>query len=448
MIDATYSSRWEIRGLGTYLEAELRRELTFPNPLYVQLGKLGKFRRHVAPVVCYVEDVRGVLVVPRGFDLPAFAKAHEENLSVRGATTTAIDPIGYACNFVPREYQYRCVDACEHSHQGYIVAPTGSGKTIIALGVIAQKKQRTLVLVHTKGLLTQWVAAIDEFLGVSAGVIGGGKNKPGKEITVAMIQTLGHKRRRRDIIDDYGLVLLDECHHAPAKTYTSVLDRCTALYRYGLSATPERRDGQHYLIGTYFGEKLEEVTRKEVEKVGAVVPAEVHVVRTKSWPEAEEWGDMITGLVDDDERTELIAGRIKMEMLLGPVLVLTDRVEQAEKLHELCSDRGSVLLHGGLRASELAIAMEAAKAGPPITVATTGIMGEGIDASAWCTLVLALPVSGKGSRLTQAIGRIVRPGEGKTMARVIDIVDEHPMCLGCFRGRKRRYKELGIEVVS
>jgi len=131
------------------------------------------------------------------------------------------------------------------------------------------------------------------------------------------------------------------------------------------------------------------------------------------------------------------------------VLVLTDRVEHAETLAALCSSTcNTVLLHGGLKAAERRKAMAHAKAGAEVTVATTGILGEGIDADAWRTLVMALPMSGRGSRLTQAIGRIMRPAEGKSAATVIDIVDEHPMALGAAKSRKAAYKRLGIEVAA
>jgi len=237
MITARFSSRWEIRGLHPYLSAELRRELTFPNPLYVQLGKLGKFRRHVPQVVCYAEEMlNGALHVPRGFDLKRFLATHGEGFTFVNGVPHQRSASYPNANITPRPYQQRCIDAALESRQGYIVAPTGSGKTVMGLSVIAAKRQRALVLVHTKGLLDQWVEAIKKFLGVDAGIIGGGKDSRGL-VTVAMIQTLASKKRQNDSIDSFGLVLLDECHHAPASTYTSVLDRCSAWHRYGLSAT-------------------------------------------------------------------------------------------------------------------------------------------------------------------------------------------------------------------
>lgn len=437
-LTATMGAGFELRDCPAWAEAELRKALTVPNPKYVQLGRLGKFRRYVPQTLCLLEKQGATALAPRGMDLRALLGAVDVRVD------TQLRPMSLELHAELREYQRTCVEAAAQHHQGYVVAPTGAGKSVIGCALLARAGQRALVVVHTAELLSQWTRTIEKFLGVVPGAIGGGKAKPGEQITVAMVQTL---TRRPELIDGYGTVLLDEMHHAPATTWAAALASSRAHYRYGLSATPERRDGMHVLLPLYFGGLLATVQREAVLDVGGVVPAEVYPISTGCWPDADEWGPMVSGLADDEPRTLRIAELACRAADKMATLVLTDRVAHAEQIARLCSMRHQVVLaHGQLPAAERRAALDAIRAGAQLTVATTGILGEGVDVAGWQALILALPMSGKGSRLAQAVGRVVRPAPGKTIAHVVDLVDEHPLALGAWKGRKTRYRKQGIAI--
>ena len=137
-------------------------------------------------------------------------------------------------------------------------APTGSGKTVMALSVIAERKQPALIIVHGKELLNQWIDRIVAFLDIprdEIGVIGGGKKRLGDKITVGIINSIYPVAR--DIRQHFGHIIVDECHRTPSRTFTSAVSAFDSKYMLGLSATPYRRDGLTKLIGWYMGRKVE-----------------------------------------------------------------------------------------------------------------------------------------------------------------------------------------------
>ena len=153
---------------------------------------------------------------------------------------------------------------------GVIVAPPGSGKTVIALKIIADRQQPTLIIVHRKQLAEQWLERIETFLGIpkhQIGKIGQGKNKPGKQITVATIQSLAkelQKPEHNELVNSFGTIILDECHHIPAETFRTTLSKFNAYYLYGLTATPFRKYNDGKIIFIHLGEIISEIKLADI----------------------------------------------------------------------------------------------------------------------------------------------------------------------------------------
>lgn len=155
-------------------------------------------------------------------------------------------------------------------------APTGSGKTILALNLIVRRGQPTLIVVHTKELMDQWGSRIATFLGTparEAGVIGNGKKRIGAKITVALVQSL--YKCAGEVAPHVGHLVVDECHRAPSRTFTEAVTAFDCRLMLGLSATPWRRDGLSWLIYWHLGEKVHEVDKDSLVEAGHILLAEV-----------------------------------------------------------------------------------------------------------------------------------------------------------------------------
>ena len=150
-----------------------------------------------------------------------------------------------------RAEQQQAADALLQHDTGVLSASTAFGKTVVAAYLIAQRKVNTLVVVHRRQLLDQWVEALSQFLGIAPeeiGQIGGGKRNPTGKIDVAMIQSLCRKGVVDDIVGEYGHLIVDECHHISAVSFEQVVRQSKARYITGLSATVVRKDGHHPII--------------------------------------------------------------------------------------------------------------------------------------------------------------------------------------------------------
>ena len=150
-----------------------------------------------------------------------------------------------------RDEQQQAADALLQHEMGVLAASTAFGKTVVAAYLIAQRQVNTLVIVHRRQLLDQWVQALSQFLGLSPkeiGQIGGGKHKPNGQLDVAMIQSLSQDGVVDDIVGNYGYLVVDECHHISAVSFEQVVRQSKAKYLTGLSATVTRKDGHHPII--------------------------------------------------------------------------------------------------------------------------------------------------------------------------------------------------------
>jgi superfamily II DNA or RNA helicase len=334
---------------------------------------------------------------------------------------------------------------------GVLHAPTAFGKTIVAAALIARRKVSTLVLVHRTALQRQWQERLIEFLGIpkgELGVIGGGKQKPSGKIDIAVMQSLTRRDDLAELLDGYGQIIVDECHHLSAFSFEAILKQAKSRYVVGLTATPVRRDGRQPIIFMQCGPIRHSAARPET------APAQLEV-----WPKyrpAPEIPldspiqDVFRILANDDKRNRRIAGDVLVAYHEGrKVLVLTERTEHLALLQAMVG--GEVehcfVLHGRLskkqRTAVFAELDALEDSAPRVLLATGRLIGEGFDHPPLDTLVLAMPISWKGT-LQQYAGRLHREHADKQDVRIYDYVEsDQPRLSRMWDKRQRGYRAMG-----
>lgn len=369
------------------------------------------------------------------------------------------DPIQF--NFVGtlRPDQEQAVSAMLQHDAGVLCAPTAFGKTVTAAAIIARRGVNTLVLVHRTELLKQWQERLQTFLGLDTkaakalvGTIGGGKAKPTGQIDIAVMQSLSRQGEVNGLVENYGQVIVDECHHVGATSFDAILKRTKAKYVLGLTATPIRRDGLQPVIFMQCGPIRHTATRP------ASAPHDLEVVPRSRFtridlPAAAGIQDVFRHLANDLARTDAIATEVTAAYEQGrKVLVLTERTEHLDAILVALETKvpKPFVLHGRMskkqRAALISELDALAPEAPRILLATGKLVGEGFDHPPLDTLVLAMPISWKGT-LQQYAGRLHREHASKTDVRIIDFVDTgYPALLRMWDKRQRGYRAMGYRL--
>ena len=334
---------------------------------------------------------------------------------------------------------------------GVLQAPTGSGKTVMALSIISERRQPTLIIVHSKELMDQWVERIEQFLGIpktKIGIIGNGKKRIGDKITVGIVNSV--YPIAEEIREKIGHLIIDECHRTPSRTFTEAVNIFDCKFMLGLSATPYRRDGLTKLIGWHLGRKIE-VRQANLTNADIIIDLEVitrETMFTSSYDASEEYTRVMSELTEDADRNQLIAADVIRESANGGgiCLVLTDRREHCNVLAALISVCGkeTAILTGEVSNGSRKVIVERLNAGTiKVLIATGQLIGEGFDCKELSTLFLATPIKFDG-RLTQYLGRVLRPAPGKDKAKVYDYCDGHVGVLAASaRARQQVYRGVG-----
>ncbi len=339
---------------------------------------------------------------------------------------------------------------------GILCAPTAFGKTVTASAIIARRKVSTLILVHRAELLRQWQERLLSFLdlpGGGLGVFGAGKKKPSGDIDIAVMQSLSRRDNLGAFLDGYGQIIVDECHHLSAFSFESILKQAKSRYVLGLTATPIRRDGHHPIIFMQCGPIRHTAARPET------TPARLEVcpryLPTPTIPSEAAIQEVFRTLAHDDERNRRITEDTLNAVNEGrKVLVLTERTDHLQVLAHLLKDRVEhcYVLHGRLskrlRASVLDELAELDEQTPHVLLATGRLVGEGFDHPPLDTLVLAMPISWKGT-LQQYAGRLHREHAGKDNVRIYDYIEtEQAQLARMWDKRLRGYRAMGYSVHS
>lgn len=351
--------------------------------------------------------------------------------------------------------QEAAVAAMLHHDTGVLCAPTAFGKTVTAAALIAERGINTLVLVHRTELLKQWQERLQSFLGVDKGMvgtIGGGKAKPSGKIDIAVMQSVSRQGEINPLVENYGHVIIDECHHVGAVSFDAILKRVKAKYVLGLTATPIRRDGQQPIIFMQCGP----IRHKAAKPASAPHDLEVitqMLLKRIDLPQEVGIQDIFRHIAIDIDRTAAIAAQIENSFSQGrKVLVLTERTEHLDAIKAALIEKipSLFVLHGRMTKKLRTTLITELNALPPdkprVLLATGKLVGEGFDHPPLDTLVLAMPISWAGT-LQQYAGRLHREHATKTDVRVIDFVDTgHPALLRMWEKRQRGYRAMGYKI--
>lgn len=338
---------------------------------------------------------------------------------------------------------------------GVLCAPTAFGKTVTAAAIIARRGINTLILVHRTELLEQWQERLQAFLDVEKGGVGtirGGKVKPTGKIDIALMQSISRKGEVKALVEDYGQVIIDECHHIGASSFEAILKRVKAEYVLGLTATPVRRDGQQPIIFMQCG------PIRYTASLPAGAPSDLEVKiwecrNTIDLPSDAGIQEVFRHIANDEERTAELVEQILSAYQNGrKILVLTERTDHLQKiLGAVESKLPSVfVLHGRLSKKQRVVTLSELNALPPdaprVLLATGKLVGEGFDHPPLDTLILAMPISWKGT-LQQYAGRLHREHDEKENVRIIDFVDiDHPALMRMWEKRQRGYRAMGYRI--
>lgn len=450
---------FELKALPSALLARLRRLASFSNPVFFKTQAL-RFSTHGIPrFISCARIEQGYLALPRGCMDEALALLNENRINVKiddkREPGTRLPDIKSSLTL--RKNQQAAVREMSNHDAGILHAPTAFGKTVTAIGMIAKRKTNTLILVHSRQLLDQWQERLRSFLPeTEIGIIRGGKKKPTGIIDVATYQSLINKKDNTvsPIVQDYGHIIVDECHHVSAPRFEMVLNEVRAKYVLGLTATPERQDGHQKIIFMAAGPIRHKVKKTGDEKFEQEIQIHQlydtppqHLTRTEERPKIT---DAYRWIMENEARTQQIVSDV-----IGSVhenrhpIVLTERREHAEIINNLLKESGidSVVLKGAMNAAERKRVDEHIHSAQAI-VATGKYVGEGFDLPRLDTLFLAMPIAWKGT-LAQYAGRIHRESDGKTRVRIHDYVDcGLPMLQRMFNKREKSYKAMGYTLLS
>jgi superfamily II DNA or RNA helicase len=349
----------------------------------------------------------------------------------------------------PRDYQREGAELLRRKVQGLVVLPCGGGKTYLGITAIAAIGVTTLVVVPTRLLVDQWAEDVRNVLHFEPAIFGSGKHNIGP-LTIATADALIY---HRDLdLSSFGMAIYDECHRVPSRTRMRLMARLPARYRLGLTATPDREDGQTKLIRWSFGEVLMEKSVEELVDLGFLHLPRVDAVHTSfdyNFPEDPHWLDfdrLNKALVKNEQRNQLIVDMVKSEPNGRWLLLSPSSKEHPELLARALRQRGVKAMHAtsDTGAAERRWVMQLFKDGDIQALAATSLADEGFDVKHLGRVVLALPEGAKG-KTAQRIGRSMRPYGDAPIIK--DLVDRNvDVLLSRWRKRKTVYRKLGLEI--
>lgn len=466
-------------GLPPQVVNKLKRLAAFSNPEFYRAQAMRRSVHLIPRILYFGEDVGNSLGLPRGCQQKVLEVLDSIGVQLGWEDARCVGhPIKVEFRGVLREEQLAASDEMLKHDAGVLVAHTSFGKTVVAAHLISQRKVSTLVLVSRAALLKQWQDRLMEFLDIDeqlpdlftpsgrksnkkrsiVGQIGGGCKLPSGFVDIAVLPSLFQKgeiageKHVADLVQNYGMIICDECHHAASVSFEKVLRSAKAKYVYGLTATPKRSDGLQPILFLqcgpvrYFASKDKQATYSRV-----MVPRFTKTCLTEA--KENDFVQILDELRVDDIRNDLIINDVARELDAGKTsLVLTRRVEHAVVLEKNLKARGymTILLIGSdsskLKQEKMAQLALFEKEKPFAIVATGSYIGEGFDDNRLDVLFLAAPVSWSGL-LSQYIGRLHREREGKREVIVYDYVDMNICMLDrMYRKRLKEYAAQGYSL--
>jgi superfamily II DNA or RNA helicase len=452
----------------------IKRIASFKNPeFYARQGM--RFSTYNVPRIISCADIMDeYIALPRGCEdaIIDLLQIRKVNYRIEDKTNCG-ESISVSFNGELRSEQKIAIKQLLQHSNGVLNATTAFGKTVTAIGLIAKIKVSTLILVHTRALLNQWKSCLETFLQIDYveerhphirgrkktfspfGTLGSGGNTLHGKVDIALIQSCLSKDGVKPFIRDYGMVLVDECHHVSAINFEQILKYSNAHYVYGFTATPIRKDGHQPIIFMQCGPIRYSADAKA--QMESQTFERFLIPRFTSYRELSDdkstYVQMIQKMVEDKQRNLLIINDVCMalEEKRTPI-ILTTLTSHVEVLSKLLTDRCKrvITLVGSESAREKRLKMDVLQTirpeEPLVIVATGKYVGEGFDYPRLDTLFLALPISWKGN-VEQYAGRLHREYSGKKEVRVYDYIDIHvPMCDIMYRRRLKGYALVGYKL--
>ena len=440
----------------------LKRLAAFKNPEFYKAQAMRMPVFNKPRIISCSEETEEYLCLPRGCEEDMISLLNKSDVVVEIIDKTNYGrKINVEFNGELRTDQITAVNELIKFNNGVLAAATAFGKTVIAAKLIAKRETNTLILVHRRQLLSQWINRLSEFINIKEelpvlnkkrgrqirqfliGQIGGEKEYISGIIDVAIMQSLIRENEVKEFTKNYGMVIVDECHHVPAFSFEQILKNVHAKYVYGLTATPVRLDGHHPIIFMHCGSVRFKVDAKQQAEQR---PFEHYVIpRFTSFilpfdkegivptPDEKQFTiqELYSELTVNEMRNQLIANDVIKNCENGRnSLVLTERTAHVELLAQKLREKipEVITLTGKTKVKETRNALNKISATPPekpLTLIATGkYIGEGFDEPRLDTLFLAMPVSWKGT-LLQYVGRLHRLYENKNEVHVYDYVDIH-----------------------
>ncbi|MDQ3573912.1 MAG: DEAD/DEAH box helicase [Actinomycetota bacterium] len=447
----------ERAGLPPALVAALKHLASLHNPVFYEKQKM-RFSTWATPRIirCYEEEFDRIHL-PRGLVEKVERLVHDagSRLEITDVRQHPA-PAEFAFQGTLEPIQQRAVDVLAKHDLGVLVAPPGTGKTVMASALIAHHRAPTLVLCDRQELIEQWRARLGTHLGLTddqIGQIGGGRTRLSGVVDIATIQSLARRDEPWQAFAGYGLVVVDECHHLPAVSFEASVKRAAVPRWLGLTATPYRRDGLEGILAMQCGPVRHEISIKST--AAALLRLDLVIHETLSDPvpvENPPIQDVLRGIAEDEERNAMVCADVVSAFAeRRKCLVLTQRTDQIDRfVSRLTADGVSPLvLKGGLGKRARAIVRDALseeRNDGVVLVATASYLGEGFDWPALDTLFLAFPLAWKG-RVVQYVGRLLRAHEGKDEVQVHDYVDVLvPVLARMHQKRLAGYANLGFDV--
>ena len=449
-------------GMPHALINQLIRLAAFQNPEFyraqaMRLSTFGKPR-----IISCAEEFPKHFGLPRGCleEVTAILKSHNVKIEIEDKRFSGTKTSAKFQGKLSSRQREAAAALFDHDI-GVLSAPTAFGKTVIGAWLIAKRKTNTLILVHRRQLMDQWRKRLASFLDVpikTIGQIGGGKEKTGGKIDVALMQSLNRKGQVKDIVASYGQLIVDECHHLPAFSFEKVLKEVKAQYVVGLTATPIRKDGHHPIITMQCGPTRWQMSApKQAEER----PFQHFVIprTTKFTLKSKELEigiqEVYAQLISDNKRNISILEDIKNAAKAGrSPLVLTERREHldflaAELEKHICN---VIVLRGGLGVKQRRRIFEhlasIADSEERVIIATGRYTGEGFDDARLDTLFLTMPISWRGT-LQQYAGRLHRLHDSKQVVQIYDYIDEKvPVLARMYKKRLKGYAAMGYLIDS
>ena len=463
-------------GLSAKAINHFKRIAAFYNPEFYAKQGMRLSTYDIPRIISCSEMIDDYLAIPRGCENDVIDVLKHYNIEyVIEDKTNQGRQIDVAFKGTLRKEQQMAMSCMLPHNIGTLSATTAFGKTVFAIAMIADRKVNTLILVHRKSLLDQWKKHLEDFLEINEIVINDKKKRKSKKqqssigtlysgrnsiygiIDIALIQSCFDGNEVSPFVENYGMVIIDECHHVSSVSFEQVLRKVKAKYVYGLTATPIRKDGHQPIIFMQCGKirfTADAQSQMNNQSFSRILIPRFTTFRNIS-SDDKTYTQIVETISKDEVRNSLIIDDVHKTIIEGRTpIVLTSLTSHVRVLADLLLPYANnvITLVGADSTKEKRCAMERLQnisATESLVIVATGkYIGEGFDYPRLDTLFLVLPISWKGN-IAQYAGRLHRDCKGKSEARIYDYVDVRvPLCDSMYRKRLKGYASVGYGTMS